>query len=167
MTEYNLTKAVLESLVHCETSCICRSRDLSEGKKRRSRTKKFSPKSGYISRRKKNADKKKTLPNPICLSLLLHGRKSSHNDQNYQHHSLSEMETKKITQMRMQIGFKAIFAFRFVHSFIGFCFSPASRQASCEIPVHPITIEECEFPRPFLLLYCYLNTYYICFFFNI
>ena len=116
---------------------------------------------------KKNADKKKTLPNPICLSLLLHGRKSSHNDQNYQHHSLSEMETKKITQMRMQIGFKAIFAFRFVHSFIGFCFSPASRQASCEIPVHPITIEECEFPRPFLLLYCYLNTYYICFFFNI
>ena len=120
-----------------------------------------------ISQDAKKMPTKKTLPNPICLSLLLHGRKSSHNDQNYQHHSLSEMETKKITQMRMQIGFKAIYAFRFVHSFIGFCFSPASRQASCEIPVHPITIEECEFPRPFLLLYCYLNTYYICFFFNI
>ena len=120
-----------------------------------------------ISQDAKKCRQKKTLPNPICLSLLLHGRKSSHNDQNYQHHALSEMETKKITQMRMQIGFKAIFAFRFVHSFIGFCFSPASRQASCEIPVHPITIEECEFPRPFLLLYCYLNTYYICFFFNI
>lgn len=80
----------------------------------------------------------------------------------------------KITQIRMQIALFSSSSFSYFcipicPFFYWLCFAfQESREASCEIPVHAITIEECEeLPlRPFLLLllFLYLNTYYyICF----
>ena len=105
--------SIMQSLVQ-QTSCICRSsRDLSEGKKRRSRTKKFSPKSSYISRRKKNADKK-TLPNPICLSLHSQEKQSQRQELSTSSEMTLESCWGKITQIRMQIAL-------FYTSFSYFC----------------------------------------------